>query len=124
MTDMHYSWKISTAAMSQIIPQVCAAITESLRCAYMRTPDTTREWIAIAQRFESKSHFPNALGALDGKHIVMNKPWQAGSQYHNYKGTESINLMALCSADYRFVYDNKPMAIDCMCSHAVYDIRE
>ena len=69
----------------------------------MTTPNTTEEWMNISQKLEHRWNFPNALGAIDGKHIVMNKPWHAGSEYYNYKGSESINLMAMCDGEYRCV---------------------
>lgn len=60
-------------------------------------------WKTTAQRFSEKWKFPNCIGALDGKHIVIQAPANSGSQFFNYKGTFSVVLLALVDADYRFL---------------------
>ena len=103
LTQLHYDWCISVASLSQIISETCTAIYEVLKMDYLKTPSTEEEWQAISRAFDSWN-FPNVIGAVDGKHIIMMKPWHAGSQYHNYKGQESIILLAMCDANYTFTY--------------------
>jgi hypothetical protein len=67
-------------------------------------PSTEREWIAIADEFEEKWQFPNCLGAVDGKHIKIVPPKGCGSFYWNYKGWNSLVLMAVVNANYEFLY--------------------
>lgn len=70
----------------------------------LQMPCTPEEWRNVATEFEKKWHFPNCLGALDGKHIVIRAPAASGSYYYNYKGTHSIVLMAVVDANYVFLY--------------------
>ena len=88
----------STAA--GIVNEVCAAIWNSLLADYMPMSDAA-EWRKIAAEF-SHLDFPNCLGAMDGKHVVIEAPPSSGSLYYNYKGTFSIVLLAVVDAKYRF----------------------
>ena len=71
---------------------------------FLQTPTTTEEWILIAEDFQKKWQFPNAIGAVDGKHILINPPTNSGSYYYNYKGTHSIILLAMVNANLEFTY--------------------
>ena len=67
------------------------------------SPPTEQEWKTIADGFTMKWNFPNCIGAMDGKHIVIQAPYNSGSQYFNYKGSHSIVLLGVVNADYQFI---------------------
>ena len=69
---------------------------------YVKMPTTEDEWRLIAANFMHKWQFPNCIGALDGKLVVMTSPSNSDSLYFNYKGTMSMVLMAMVDADLKF----------------------
>lgn len=64
----------------------------------MKIP-SLEKWKEIANRFYDLWNLPNCLGAIDGKHIRIQKLPNSGSTNYNYKQYHSIVLLAACDAD-------------------------
>lgn len=70
---------------------------------HFQFPTTEEEWTTIAEGFEKRWNFPNCVGAVDGKHVQIIPPPGSGAYYYNYKGYNSLVLMAICNANYEFI---------------------
>ena len=57
----------------------------------------------ITDKFYERWNFSNCIGAIDDKHVMIQCPFKSGSLFYNYKPYFSIVLLAVASADYRFV---------------------
>ena len=80
--------------------EVCEAIYRRLASLYLRSP-RAEDWQAAAADFLEVWQLPNCIGAIDGKHVALQKPSDTGTLYHNYKGFCSIVLLAVADARYR-----------------------
>ena len=89
-------------SVSRIVSETSEAIIQVLLQYYMSPPETKEQWKNIAQEFGDIWQFPHVVGAIDGKHVVIEAPARSGTLYHNYKGTFSIVLLAACDAKYNF----------------------
>lgn len=90
-------YRVSPSVVSRIIRETCSVIWNILQeKGFLAVPSTVEEWIKISHEFGEKWNFPHCLGAIDGKHVVMQAPARSGSDYFNYKKTHSIVLLAEC----------------------------
>ncbi|KAL4131904.1 hypothetical protein QTP88_009138 [Uroleucon formosanum] len=97
-----FSFRLGHSTVQSIVLEVCSAIIFMLKDEYIPIPGE-EDWKRIAEEFWEIWNFPNCIGALDGKHIVIEAPPNSGSLYFNYKKTFSIVLLALVDAQYKFV---------------------
>ncbi|CAH2021440.1 unnamed protein product [Acanthoscelides obtectus] len=78
-------------------------------------PRTSSDWLRIEKGFRRTWNFPHCLGAIDGKHVLIQSPIHSGSEFINYHKTFSVVLMALVDADYNFIF------VDCGCQGRISD---
>ena len=102
--SLSFAFRIGRSTVCKIIGQTCNAIWQSLQEVYVSHPKNTDEWVDLAKEFENEWNFPNCLGALDGKHVMIECPHNAGSTTFNYKNFHSLVLMAVCDARYCFTF--------------------
>ena len=68
-----------------MVQEVCDAIVRNIGKTFLKVPSSMEEWITIADLFDETWQYHNCLGAIVGKHIVMQPHRNAGSHYYNYK---------------------------------------
>ena len=97
------SYRIGETTISKIVSETTNAIWEvMMEKGFLRVPLNSQEWQQISNGFEKLWNFPNSLGCIDGKHVIMQAPAKSGSLFFNYKKTFSIVLLAVCNENYRF----------------------
>uniref|UniRef100_A0A3B3T7F3 Zgc:194221 n=1 Tax=Paramormyrops kingsleyae TaxID=1676925 RepID=A0A3B3T7F3_9TELE len=96
-----FSYRVGVSTVAGIVGEVARAIWDALVQEVMPVP-TTEHWRSIAADFLHRWNFPNCLGSIDGKHVVIRAPDNSGSLFFNYKGTYSVVLLAVVDAQYCF----------------------
>ncbi|XP_064468553.1 uncharacterized protein LOC135379852 [Ornithodoros turicata] len=103
LSSVACSFRRGFTTIKRIVYETCTALWEELMPIYLPNP-TPEVWAQSALQFEERWAFPNCVGAVDGKHIVIEAPKHGVSMFYNYKGSHSIVLMAVADASYRFLY--------------------
>lgn len=102
--SLEFQFRISRRSISRIVDRVAEAIVKEMQKEYLKTLDKAASWLEISEKFSQRWNYPNTIGAIDGKHIVLQQPDNSGSHYRNYKGSDSIILMAVIGPEYEFLY--------------------
>uniref|UniRef100_A0A182PVT2 DDE Tnp4 domain-containing protein n=1 Tax=Anopheles epiroticus TaxID=199890 RepID=A0A182PVT2_9DIPT len=64
------SFRISHQTIASIVYETCEAIWKALQPIHLPVP-TTESLLELVQEFEMKWNFPNCIGAIDGKHWIL-----------------------------------------------------
>ncbi|XP_075721453.1 uncharacterized protein LOC142764804 isoform X1 [Rhipicephalus microplus] len=99
-----FNFLTGRSTASVIVSEVCQAIWDVLGPIYVALPSTQNEWSKVASDFKEKWDMSHCLGAIDGKHVIVECPANSGSRDRNYKGSFSKSLMEISDANYSFLY--------------------
>lgn len=78
--SLGYAFRVAPNTICELVPETCRAIITAYGDEALKLPDTPQEWKKVAQLFQERWNFPHAIGAIDGKHIRIRNPPQAGSR--------------------------------------------
>lgn len=90
---MDGSLRISCSTISKVIVEVCSSINEVLGPVFLKLPDSEAEWLDISDGCNNKWQFPFAIGSVDGMHVEIKAPPHSGSDFFNYKGEISSDVI-------------------------------
>lgn len=101
--SLSFQYRVGATTIGKVVSEVCDLLWKHMSPTYMKMPTSRQAWKLKAANFWTKWQFPQCIGALDGKHVVVKAPANSGSIYYNYKSTFSQVLMALVDADLQFI---------------------
>ena len=102
--SLEFQFRISRTAISNIVVETCQAIFNVLSEEVLKLPSTPEGWLHLASLFEKRWNFPNGIGAIDGKRINIQQPGNSGSHYYDYKGHNSLILLAAVGPQYEILW--------------------
>jgi len=70
MKSVGYAFRVAPNTVSKIVHETCNEIWKTLKDIVMPVP-SIQEWKKIAQDFENVWNFPHCIGAIDGRHMVI-----------------------------------------------------
>ncbi|XP_070385621.1 uncharacterized protein [Dermacentor albipictus] len=102
--DMSFNFLVSISTTCRIVSAVSDALWTALKPLYLQHPQGADKWLKVSAEFEERWNMPHCVGAIDGKHVNVECPANSGTVHHNYKGSFSKSLIAVCDAQFRFLY--------------------
>lgn len=101
--SLSYSFRVGVSTICEVIRDTCCVIWNQLQPQLLPVLEE-EELKTISKDFLQLWSLPNCIGAIDGKHVIMQAPCNTGSLYFSYKKSFSIILLAVCDAQYNFMY--------------------
>lgn len=89
--------------MCGIIRETCEAIWQCLQSEFV-TPTSEHEWELVSRQFYQLWNFPNCLGAIDGKHVVIQGSANSGSAFLTTNTVTPSFSWLYVDATYKFIY--------------------
>ena len=113
-TNGHYGYRITEVTLG-VSPGSYRNFTERFLSAMMTISKTIITWpindperaTNIANGFMERGEteqLDQVIGAIDGKNIVIQKPKRRGKDYVDRKGRASVNTMAVCDHEGRYMF--------------------
>ena len=82
---MSFNFRIGRSTVCNILKKTSEIIWDVLQPQYVKAPSSEEEWMGISDQFQHIWNFPNCIGAIDGKHVVMQAPVNAGLSFLSIK---------------------------------------
>lgn len=100
--SLAFQFRVHYSYIGRIVNEVLCSIVSNFLQKAIPTPTKESFERGIIDFYE-RWNYPNCCGAIDGKHVRIKCPSNAGSAYFNYKDFHSIVLLAIVDANYKFV---------------------
>jgi len=71
MTSISYQYLVGLTTVSKIIEETCNTIWNCLQKKVLPSCLNESDWLNIARNFETKWNFNHCVGAIDGKHVLL-----------------------------------------------------
>lgn len=91
--ELGYNFRVGKETIQKFVPDVARAIVDEYAAEVISLPTTNEAWLEVAGDFEARWNLPHCLGALDGKHIGIQKPKKSG------KPLLQLQAVLLCCPD-------------------------
>lgn len=101
MTSIHYQYLVGLTTVSNIISETCEAIWNYLQPKVLPLSIDTHRLLHIAKEFKDLWNFNHCIGAIDGKHVVIQVYKEF---YYITQQTQNINVMHVILCYYIVVF--------------------
>ena len=78
ITTIAYNFWVGVLTVRQIILADCTTLWDALAPIYMPVPSEDK-WKSITDEFYERWNFPNCIGAIDVKHVMIQCPFNSGA---------------------------------------------